>query len=372
MQNQLSFLEKSNLYWLKDNTIFLSVVGSQSYGLSTPESDVDYKGVAIPPIQYFTGFQNRFEQAEFKAPNPDCVIFNIIKWIKLACDCNPSTIEILWTDPEFYVITSKYWDKIIEHRDLILSKNIRWRFGGYAFSQLKKMKRHYRFLNNPPKITPTRTEFGLPEEFKIPKNQLDAALSMIQKKIDNWSFDLSGLDESQRIELKDAVTDIMIDIVGSSLFLEKEDLWRAAAISLGFETNFIELIQKEKEYKQKKEDWQHYQEWKKNRNSKRAELEGKVGYDSKDATALIRLLRMGKEILTTGKVIVRRPDREELLAIKRGEWKYEDIISYAEETNLELDLLYKTTKLPNEPNRKFFDELCSEIVEEFIFNERHN
>ena len=64
MQNQLSFLEKSNLYWLKDNTIFLSIVGSQSYGLSTPQSDVDYKGIAIPPIQYFTGFQNRFEQAK--------------------------------------------------------------------------------------------------------------------------------------------------------------------------------------------------------------------------------------------------------------------------------------------------------------------
>jgi hypothetical protein len=88
--------------------------------------------------------------------------------------------------------------------------------------------------------------------------------------------------------------------------------------------------------------------------------------NSKDACALTRLLRMAKEILTTGKVIVRRPDREELLAIKRGELKYEDIIEYAENMNNELDLLYKTTKLPNEPDRKFFDELCSEIVEEYL------
>jgi hypothetical protein len=33
---------------------------------------------------------------------------------------------------------------------------------------------------------------------------------------------------------------------------------------------------------------------------------------------------MGYEILTQGKVIVKRPDREEILAIKNGAWSYEN------------------------------------------------
>jgi hypothetical protein len=372
MDHNLSFITNSNLTWLKDNLIFLTVVGSQSYGLSTPESDTDYKGIAIPPKSYLTSFMDNFEQAEFKNPNPDCTIFNLLKWLNLACQNNPSVIEILWTDPEFYVITSKYWDRILENRDKILSKNVRWRFGGYAFSQLKKMKRHYRYLTNPRKEPPTRKAFGLPDQCKLPKNQLDAALSMIQKKLDDWSFNLSGLEDSQKLELKDTITDIMVEIVGASLFFQKEDLWKAAAINLGFETNFIELIQKEKEYKQLHEDWKHYQNWKANRNTKRAELEAKVGYDAKDACALVCISRMAKEILETGKVIVKRTeDREELLSIKRGEWSYEEVVDYAEKSNLELDELYKTTfKLPNEPDRKFFNNLCSEIVEEYLWKNK--
>lgn len=367
MLHDLSFIDNSNLTWLKNNTIFLTVVGSQSYGLNTKDSDTDYKGLCIPPKEYFISFLNKFEQAEFKKPNPDCCIFNLVKWMKLAVDNNPSVIEILWTESEFNIITSKYWDKIIQHRDKVLSSNIRWRFGCYAFSQLKKLNRHYRYLKNPPTAPPDRKSFGLPEEYKLPKDQLDAALSLIQKKLDCWNFNINGLDDSERIELKNTITEVMVDIVGSSLYYQKENLWREAAISLGFESNFIELIQKEKEYKQKKDDWKAYQEWKKNRNNKRAEVELKVGYDAKDACCLIRLIRMAKEILTTGQVIVKRVnDREELLAIKQGAWTYEQVVEYAEKANNELDELYKTTKLPKEPNRIFFDNLCQEIIGEYL------
>ena len=53
MLHDLSFIDNSNLTWLKNNTIFLTVVGSQSYGLNTKDSDTDYKGLCIPPKEYF-------------------------------------------------------------------------------------------------------------------------------------------------------------------------------------------------------------------------------------------------------------------------------------------------------------------------------
>ncbi len=48
--------------------------------------------------------------------------------------------------------------------------------------------------------------------------------------------------------------------------------------------------------------WNQYQEWLRNRNPARAELEASYGYDTKHAMHLLRLLRMGEEILHDGTV----------------------------------------------------------------------
>jgi len=365
MEHNLDFIN-TNLSWLKDRTIFLSVVGSQSYGLATPESDYDFKGIAIPPKNYFYGFLENFNQAEFKKPNPDCCIFNIVKWIDLAVDNNPSVIEILWTDPEFFVITSKYWERLLENRNMFLSKNIKHRFSGYGISQLRKLKKHYNWLNFPMKEPPKRSDFGLEEYFVLPRDQMQAAFAMIQKRLDGWNPDF-GVNDSARIDIMNKITDVMTEVCGASLYLEKDKLWKAAAVNLGMSTNFIELIQKEKEYKTRKAEWDSYVEWKKHRNNKRAELEAKVGYDAKDASAVIRIMKMALEIGSTSKVIVKRvDDRDQLLEIKRGEWSYEKVIEYGEKLYADLDSVYETSKLPDEPDRKFANKLCIKIVEDFL------
>ena len=52
--------------------------------------------------------------------------------------------------------------------------------------------------------------------------------------------------------------------------------------------------------------------------------------DTKHAMHTIRLLKMGLEILNGKGVIVKRPDREELLDIRNGGWSLEQILSRAE------------------------------------------
>ncbi|HWL26789.1 MAG TPA: nucleotidyltransferase domain-containing protein, partial [Ureibacillus sp.] len=48
-------LNQSNLDWLEERTIILSPTGSYAYGTNTETSDKDFKGICIPPIDYYLG-----------------------------------------------------------------------------------------------------------------------------------------------------------------------------------------------------------------------------------------------------------------------------------------------------------------------------
>jgi uncharacterized protein len=111
-----------------------------------------------------------------------------------------------------------------------------------------------------------------------------------------------------------------------------------------------------------KENWDHYWEWKKNRNKTRSVLEEQFGYDTKHAMHLVRLLRMGAEALETGVLNVRRPDAEELLSIRNGAWTYEQVVEYAEMMDNHVrTVLYPKTSLPKKPNIKLAAELVMNI-----------
>jgi hypothetical protein len=82
---------------------------------------------------------------------------------------------------------------------------------------------------------------------------------------------------------------------------------------------------------------------------------------------------MGKEILNTGKVNVDRTDidAEELKAIRRGSMKYEEIESYVDIADKELNILYDKSTLQKSPQLEKIDQLCLEICDEY-FKEQEN
>jgi uncharacterized protein len=111
--------------------------------------------------------------------------------------------------------------------------------------------------------------------------------------------------------------------------------------------------------------WKQYWDWKQNRNPQRAALEENFGFDSKHAMHLVRLLRMGSEILRGEGVIVKRPDRDELLAIRSGEWSFERIVAYSDEIIAQMDLLYEKAPLPHAPDVRAINELMIEIYRDY-------
>lgn len=350
-----------HLSWMKHNTVFLVRHGSHAYGTNTPTSDEDFKGIAIPPKQYFLGSMVKFEQAELK--EPDTVIYEIRKFFNLAADCNPNIIEVLHTDPSDHIMVDPIGEIILNHKNDFLSKKVKHTFSGYAVAQLKRIKTHRRWIMSPPSVPPTRTELGLPERTLIPQDQLAAAQAEIQKELDRFQFDfMDHLDESSKIEIRSAMSEML-----GELKITSDEQWQATARKIGFNDNFIQLMFKEREYLGKKREWDQYTNWKKTRNPARAALEEKFGYDSKHAYHLVRLIRMCREILTTGKVIVKRPDREELLEIRNGSWSYDKLIEFADSEDKLLNELYNTTNvIPKIPDKKKLDNLCIELVEKSL------
>jgi predicted nucleotidyltransferase len=361
---------KGNLGWLPQSSIYLTRHGSHAYGTSLPTSDLDIRGIAIAPRPCYLGFLQEFEQAV--QSDPDLQIFELRKFLRLACDANPNVLELLYTDPEDHLLVTPPMERLFENRALFLSRKAKHTFSGYATSQLKRINVHYRWLKHPPTAPPTRAEFGLPERTVIPADQLTAAQSSIQKELDSWSWkDIEGLDPASRQALKDQLERTLVKITGWNWTEHEDKLWKAAAGQLGYDTNFIQLLDIERQYTARLREWQQYQEWKRTRNPQRAALEEKFGYDTKHALHLVRLLRMGREILTEGKVLVRRPDAEELLQIRAGAWSYEELVAWAEAQDKDLGEVMKTSPLPNAPDRTRIDAICMELVES-SFEKNHD
>lgn len=83
------------------------------------------------------------------------------------------------------------------------------------------------------------------------------------------------------------------------------------------------------------------------------------GYDTKNAMHLVRLLRMGLEVLRDGVVNVKRLDADELLDVRNGKWKLNELIEYAEYMDNQVrEVWYKKSNLPKTPNY----ELASQIL----------
>lgn len=311
---------QGQLKWLEQRTIFVTVHGSQCYGTSTPESDIDIKGLCIPPKEYFFGFLKNFEQVEGKDPH-DMVIYGLHKFFKLAADCNPNIIEVINTEPEDWVLHTPLFEKIYKNRHLFLSKKAQHTFSGYAVSQLKRIKSHKKWLLHPPSHEPTREEYGLPTNSKMSQSDLGATTKLIENNV----------------PISDKV---------------------------------MTLFQLEQKYQAAKKEWAQYQQWKKERNKKRAALEAKFGFDLKHAMHLVRLLKMAHEILDEGIVKVRRPDAEELKEIRNGAWAYDELIDWAEKQKEAISAIVTTSSLPKQPNKEKIDQLCIELTEEAISRDK--
>ena len=95
--------------WLPDNMLYETMIGSEAYGVSSDDSDIDIYGVVLPPKEMIfphlageiPGFGNqiqRFEQWQLhhlKALEKewDFSVYGIVRYFQLAMENNPNIID---------------------------------------------------------------------------------------------------------------------------------------------------------------------------------------------------------------------------------------------------------------------------------------
>jgi predicted nucleotidyltransferase len=304
---------------IEKHTILKVRHGSHAYGTNIEGSDLDVRGVCIPPLEYYFGFHKRFDQHAVNEPNDSC-IFQLQKFVKLAADCNPNIIECLFVEEEDVLSSADAGCELWSMRDLFITKRAKHTFSGYAHSQLKRIRTHRAWLLNPPKAKPERSTFGLPENRKASSSEMGA-----MEEVDEQGWNTSGVSDS-----------------------------------------VLDLLRREKQYGAAMREWSQYEEWKKSRNPARAELEAKYGYDTKHAGHLIRLMRMCKEILETGKVIVKRPDAEEIKAIRQGIWSYGELMAHSTNLDSACEKAYETSTLPKAPDYAEIDRRVVGMMQSYF------
>ena len=117
----------------------------------------------------------------------------------------------------------------------------------------------------------------------------------------------------------------------------------------------------ERAFQSANKHWQNYQKWRENRNPERGALEEIHGYDTKHALHLLRLYRMGIEILREGVVRVKRPDAAWLLSVKAGRYTYPELRELVESLQAELDAAESQTSLPERPDAAAIDALLVDL-----------
>ena len=332
---------------MKENMLVKHYAGSISYGTNLPTSDVDFRGIfCADPVNVRTPFFTVKECED--VDEEDTKLFELSHFMKLCLDCNPNVIETLWVDDSDITFRTPAYDMLRDHRHELLSSKIAFTTSGYAMSQLKRIKGHNKWINNPQ-----------PVEAPKPKDYVSMIRYFGNNKM--LKFDIDAWNDNHRLFPYGG------DVYGVYAEPNRQIFDRTGKLNTCYDGDGsqyedsppVMIVKFNKEvYKEFKTKHEMFWQWKNNRNETRGELEEAHGYDTKHAMHLVRLLRMGAEVLRDEEVIVKRPDAEELLAIRGGDWTYEEILKYSESLDKEIrDVLYKKTKLRKTPDIKFAAQL---------------
>ena len=340
-----------NTKLLDTNTICKVMEGSHAYGTVTPSSDVDMRGIfCAEPISIRTPF---FPVKEIEvAEDEDTKFYELNHFMRLLMDQNPNIVQVLWVRDSDVLKSTPAYELLRERRKSFLSSKIAFTTSGYAHALLKRIRGHNKWINNPQPIEPpTHTNYiRLKQWFdpsvKILPNEFNIMNYADSHRLIHYGDYLYGMYEWKNFNMFRPDGSIKDNFDG-----ERSELCSPTAIVKFNRAKWLE----------DKDIHTNYWNWKTNRNESRSVLEEEYGFDTKHAMHLVRLMRMGLEVLETGEVNVFRSDASELLDIRNGSMTYEEILNYADEMDNSIKSAYEKTELSKKPNIKLAAKSILEV-----------
>jgi len=362
---------------LRDRKLIImeTIVGSQAYGISTPTSDIDIKGVFVQPLDDI--LRNGYIDQVSDETN-DTTFYEIKRFFQLLKTNNPTILELLASPADCILhedpIFSKY---VTQHKDKFLTKICKMSFGGYAVEQIKKARGLNKKIVNP-------VDLKRKDVLDFCYVALGQKSILVKEYLEDRGMkqEYCGLVSLPHMRYVYAVFyDRINELANKGIKFEFQippkykgivkDIDKANDISLssipkGVVPEFHMYFNKDA-YQIHCKEYREYFDWVKKRNKARFDdnaLNGK-GFDGKNIAHCHRLLDMSIEIGERKGVIVKRPNREELLAIRRGEFDYDYLIAEANKKIEKMNDVYENSDLPETVDSNFIDDLLLAFRKEY-------
>lgn len=341
--------------------LFEAISGSRAYGTDLPHSDTDLKGVFILPEDEFYGLDYVPQVAN---ETNDEVFYELRRFVELLLKNNPNILELLnspadcirYQHPLFVGFQAKDF----------LSKLCRQSFAEYAMAQIRKAKGLNKKINHPePPARKSVLDFcyatvgvgAQPVDVWLARHGYEAAqcgLANVPHLNDLYALFVDTTPERRhgyRGLVRDPET--AQDVLLSAVPKGEEPVAYLSFNRNGYST-YCRVFR-------------DYWKWVEARNSERYENTVQHGknYDAKNMLHVFRLLQMAEEIASTGQLTVRRPNREFLLQIRRGEFEYDDLVAEAEQLIERVEAAFAASALPDEPDRTATEHLLIQVRRAF-------
>jgi hypothetical protein len=321
--------------------------GSHVYGTNVPTSDKDFKGVALPSgrdIVLQRAFNSINESTSTDATrntqdDVDSEIYSFHSYLKHLMDGQTVALDMLFTPRSHYAgVDNWHWHKIQHYKDRWLHKGTS-AFAGYCQAQAAKYSVKGSYV----------AAYRLAMDF-FKHQSTTIRLEHVRTAIDLEL--VSVANREQHLHDKKGPT---IKFV----YLENNQGQMEEYLQVGPKTKVPMKANCHLAYQIYKGQFDKY-----GQRAKQAETN--QGIDWKALMHAVRVCEEAKELLLTHQITFPRPEKDILLKIRKGELTYKQVEELIVNGLDELTAAKEESTLPEEPDRKFAEELIYATYKDLV------
>lgn len=314
--------------------LFKAYHGSHLYGLNTAKSDVDYKGIVIPSkeeIKNNTAPATCYDDSSQKAKNQkntsadtDASYFTLKAFLRLCAEGQTVAVEMLFTPRHLWVASSPEWEYLVANRDKLIHKNM-----GSFFNLARRQA--YKYSVKGERIEANKIVLAWANQF--PEND----------RITKHMESLETLVEANK-HLLDTEKQPLIKFVNcigprgeDVLHLEVSNRKNALTVTMKHFKKGLEKVLSQYGHR-----------------ALQANAMG--GADFKALSHAVRVGYEALELLQTHQLTFPIAQKDEVLAMKQGQWSFPDIEAKIESLLLEIKEKEQATTLPDSIDKAHWDK----------------